>query len=788
MTLEEKAAQLGGVWAADLLDENGFSAQRARERIPHGIGHVSRLAGGTGLRPAGVAAAARALQRFLRHETRLGIPALIHEEALAGFLARDADAFPQAIGLGATFDPDAVRRMAEVIREQMRAVGARLALAPVLDVARDFRWGRTEETYGESPFLVAALGTAYIQGLQGSDLSRGVAATAKHFLGYSAPEGGHNHKPAHIGPRELREVYGLPFLAAVREAGVEAVMNAYNAVDGRPCGAAPEILRDLLRKEFGFEGTVIADYFTTALLVNFHRVAAGTEEAARIALEAGIDVELPVLDAYRLLPQLVREGRVSEERIDEAVLRVLAQKARLGLFDDRGPAPRRATRPYQTPRTRALAAELARKSLVLLKNEGGVLPLREDLRRVAVIGPAADDARLLQGDYHYPAHLEMFYARQAQVADDILPRPKDIGSLPPGPYFPPMVTPLAALRERLPREVDIVTVRGCGITDEEPVAIEDAVAAAASADVALVFLGSRSGLIEGCTSGEFRDAASIDLPAAQDGLLHSVAASGTPTVLVLLSGRPLALTSAAWHAAAILYAWVPGEEGGSAIADVLLGRADPGGRLPVTLPRSTGQLPLHHDQHWDPGARQPFPADYIDLPAQPLFPFGHGLSYAEFSYEDLRIAPEETDAGGSVTVSVRIRNTSQRPGEDVVQLYLHDPVASVTRPWRRLAGFARVALAPGQRCRVRFELHATQTLLYDVQMRPVVEPGDIEVHVGASSADIRLSGRFRISGERRVVDPHPTPTKVRIRYERAGRGVRTESPAGAPVGGSGTSW
>jgi beta-glucosidase len=767
MTLAEKVAQLGGVWSTALVEEERFSAARAAKLLRNGAGQVTRIGGSTGLKPREIAAFTNDIQRWLVEETRLGIPTIVHEESTGGLTARDADQFPHGIALASTWDPDLAEAVGAVIRAQMVAVGARHTLAPVLDVARDPRWGRVEETYGEDPYLASRIGVGYVRGVQGGahpeaqhgDLSRGVAATGKHFLGYGLPEGGHNHKPAHIGPRELREVYARPFLAAIHEAGLRTVMNAYNEVDGLPCGGAAEILDDLLRGELGFDGLVAADYFTTRLLIDSHRVAGDKREAARMALEAGLDVELPSLDCYPELVALVDEGIVATETVDRSVRRVLRLKLELGLFESPYVDAEAAPRAYQTEATRALARRAAVQSLVLLRNEGALLPLSRELRRIAVLGPAADDVRLLEGDYHYPAHLEILYRRHGEPAG-ILPRPGEV-AFRAGPFFPPMVTPLEGIRAAVRPETEVIHVRGCGVSNDDASGIVAAVAAARRADVAVLCLGGRSGLVDGCTSGEFRDAASLRLTGLQERLAAEGLATGTPTAVVLLNGRVLALADVT--APALVEAWLPGEEGGHAIADVLFGAANPSGRLPVSLPRDVGQVPIYHSRKWATGKVIAFAADYIDLAATPLFPFGHGLSYTRFEYADLAISSATAATGDSIEISLEVRNAGDRAGAEVVQLYVQDVVASVTRPIQQLAGFARVELDPGEKRHVTFHLDSSQLAFYDRTMRFVVEPGDFGVRVGASSEDIRLEGSFRYEGEPRELDPKRVrPTVVRM--------------------------
>ena len=763
MSLEEKLAQLGCVWSTQLADGDGFSPAKAAEKLALGTGHVTRIAAATGLRPAENAAFMNRIQRWLREETRLGIPAIVHEESTAGFTARDADQFPQAIGLAATWNPEAVERMARVIRDQMRAVGARQTLAPVLDVARDPRWGRVEETYGEDPYLAGRLGVAYVRGIQGERLAEGVAATGKHFLGYGLSEGGHNHKPVHLGSRELRDVYARPFLCAIQEAGLASVMNAYNDVDGLPCGGSREILDDLLRGELGFEGVVVADYFTTLLLVASHRVAANKADAGQMALEAGLDAELPAFDCYAELAPRVRSGALAESVVDRSVRRMLRLKFELGLFEDPTVDEGAAAAAYQTRESRALARELAQQSLVLLKNEGGLLPLDPGLGRLAVIGPCADDVRVLQGDYHYPAHAEIVYRRQEGDAGAILPR-DDALAFAPGPYYPPTVTPLAAIREAVSPRTEVRSARGCDVTGEDESGIAAAVEAARWAEVAVVCVGGRSGLMPDCTSGEFRDAADLGLTGLQQRLVEAVVATGTPVVVVLVNGRVLALPWIAEHVPALLEAWIPGEEGGHGIADVLFGIVSPSGRLPVTLPRHVGQVPLYHSRKWSAvGGGGPLTPDYSDLPAAPLFALGFGLGYTTFAYDALEIAPGSVAPDQAVTIACQITNQGERAGTEVVQLYVQDPVASVTRPIQQLAGFARVALEPGESKPVRFRLDPTQLAFHDRGLRLVVEPGEVRVRVGTSAEDARLEGAFRIEGKTRVLAPRDlVPTAVEI--------------------------
>ncbi len=744
MTLDEKLAQLGGVWITDLVADVRFDEAKARERLAHGAGHITRLAAATGLRPAASAALANAVQAFLRDHTRLGIPAIVHEEACAGYMARDATCFPQAIGQAATWDPALIEEMARVIRHQMRAVGAHHALAPVLDITRDPRWGRVEETCGEDAYLVTRIGCAYIAGLQGETLEDGVIATAKHFLGYGLSEGGLNWAPARLMPRELLEVVAAPFEAAIAEVGVLSVMNAYQELDGVPCGASRSLMVELLRERLGFDGVVVSDYFSLATLVSYHRVAADRGQAAGLGLEAGIDVELPEHDCYGApLREALAAGDVDPALVDASVRRLLLQKLRLGLFEQPFVDAERAPLVFDTPEQRQLARTLAQRSIVLLHDDAGLLPLAGGLQRIAVIGPGADDVRLQQGDYHYPAHVEVMFESQGD-----LPAPTPLvaaNRAALSEQFPPMVSLLEGIRGAAGSAVSVEHARGCDVASDDTSGFAAAVAASKRAQLAIVVVGDRSGLTDDATCGEARDRADIGLPGVQRALVEAVVDSGTPVVLLLMGGRPLALGELASRVGSLLAVWLPGAEGGNAVADVLFGHAEPGGRLPISFPHSSAQLPVYYG-HKPSGGRSHWKGDYVDGPTTPLYPFGHGRGYTSFAYDDLTIEPAEVAAEGHLSVSLTLRNTGARAGDEVVQLYLRDPVASVTRPVAELKGFVRVHLAPGESRRITFELSPALMAFHDTSMELVVEPGEIEVMVGASSADVRLRGAFTITG------------------------------------------
>ena len=744
MTLDEKLAQLGCLWSTAFMSTDSFDPVAVIEMMPHGIGQVTRIGASSGLRPRESAAFMNAIQRVAVEQTRLGIPVIVHEESTGGFCHRDATVFPQGIGLAATWDPALVKRVAEIIRVQMLAVGARHALAPVLDVARDPRWGRVEETYGEDPVLAGTIGTAYVRGLQSDDLRDGVAATGKHFLGYALSEGGRNWGPVQLGPRELREVYAEPFAAVIRDAGLATIMNSYASVDGLPCAGSPAILNELLRDELGFKGVVVADYGAVMMLMDYHHVAATPGEAARLGLLAGLDMELPAVDCYGApLQAEIEAGRIPLEVVETAVRRVLSLKFRLGLFEYPYVDAAAAAASFEVPGQRVLARQAAAESIILLTNDG-VLPIAPTVKRVAVIGPGADDQRLLQGDYHYPAHLEMIYAAPQNIETTGLIVPRAQGRYAPAPYYTPHVTPLAGLHAALGENVEVRYAKGCDVQGNDRSGFAEAVQVARDAELAVVVVAGRSGLLRSSTVGEGNDAASLDLTGIQQELVDAIADTGTPLVVVVLSGRVHTLASIAERANALLQVFPPGEEGGNGLADVLTGKVNPSGRLPVSLPRSVGQVP-NHVGHRAGGDHPMFYGDYIDSPTSPLFAFGHGLSYTSFAYSQLTV--QATSTTEPIKVSLEVRNIGERAGDEVVQLYCRDLVASVARPDRMLPGFARLTLLPGQARKVTFAVHPSRLAFYDPCMRFVTEPGAFTFSIGASSTGIRAEKTVTLGGQ-----------------------------------------
>ncbi|MFB6141471.1 MAG: glycoside hydrolase family 3 N-terminal domain-containing protein [Halosimplex sp.] len=746
MTVEEKAAQLGSVspsrhvadeaegetddGGSELVEDGELNREVAEELLADGIGHLTRIGGEGSLPPERAAEVTNELQRLLTEETRLGIPAIPHEECLSGYMGPEGTTFPQGIGMASTWDPDLMAAVTDTIGDQLEAIGTAHALSPVLDVARDLRWGRVEETFGEDPYLVAEMATAYVSGLQGDSPADGITATLKHFVGHAVGAGGKNRSSVDLGERQLREVHMFPFEAAVREGDAESVMNAYHDIDGVPCAKDEWLLTDVLRGEWGFDGHVVSDYFSVDFLESEHGVAATQREAAVAAVEAGVDVELPNTDCYEYLPEAVRRGELAEETLDATVRRVLRAKFEKGLFDDPLVDADAAAEPFEDEAAVGLAREAARDSLVVLKNEGDLLPL-DDADSVAVVGPKADDKKGMLGDYAYAAHYpEEEYEFEAD-------------------------TPLAAIENRV--DADVHYAQGCTATGNSTDKIGRAVEAAEGADVALAFVGARSAVdfsdAEGVkaeqpmvpTSGEGCDVTDLGLPGVQEELVAQVEETDTPVVVVLVSGKPHAIPEIDANADGVVQAWLPGEEAGDAIVDVVFEGHDSGGHLPVSMPKSVGQLPVHY-------SRRPntYSEDYVYDDGQPVYPFGHGLSYAEFEFSDLDLSDVEVTPSGTFTASVTVENTADRAGSDVVQLYVSAENPDLARPVQELVGFRRVELDAGESTRVSFEIGASQLAYHDRNANLTVEAGDYELRVGHSAEDIAETAQLSVTDSKQV--------------------------------------
>ena len=752
MTLNEKIAQMHALWL--ILSETGqhevrrdsftgaSDVQTIMETLKHGLGQITRPLGTRAIAPANGVRALNSLQKMLVEDTRLGIPVLAHEECLSGLMAQDATMFPSSLAYGATWNPDLIHRVGAAISKELQSVGCHQGLAPVLDVARDARWGRTEETFGEDPYLTGVLATKYVQGLQGED--RQILATLKHYVGHSYSEGGRNHAPVHLGWRELCDDFMLPFEMAVKLGNAGSIMPAYHDIDNEPLHASRSLLTEVLRDRWGFEGLIVADYVGVSLLYTHHGVAADHAEAAALAFSAGLDVELPGDDCAKHLASALDRGLISMDTIDDIVRRILKEKFRLGIFEN--PFADENKIALATKEAIDLAREVAEQSVTILDNNG-VLPL-DPAAHIAVIGPTADDPLAMLGDYSFPVHLINMDMKEDAAR---------------------VVTPLQGLRAACGHQ-NISYARGCHILEDRssgsPVfpgdvadntnlnlhartsrrldLIQEAAATAKAADVAVVCVGDLSGIFQTGTVGEGSDADTLELPGVQQILLDAVVATGTPIVVVLTSGRPYNLGGQEQKLAAQVMAWFGGEQAGTALANVLTGSTEPSGRMTISIPRNAGACPYFYNHKFKssgtPVARH-FGSDY---------PFGHGLSYTCFEYFDLNLEQNAVDIGtGQVRVSCVVANVGGRSGFVVPQLYVRDKLASLVRPVKELKSFGRFQLNAGERARVTFTLPVDMLNFTGTEGVRIVEPGEFDLMIGASSADIRLTTVFKVTGAMR---------------------------------------
>lgn len=735
MTLEEEIAQLEGAWenrqffkdpsALFVNEKKEFVPERAAVLLKNGLGEMSRPSEQRG--PREMAEFTNTIQKWLKENTRLGIPVLFHEECLHGHAAPKGTSFPQAIALASTWDPVLVREVFSATAAEVRARGAQQCLAPVLDLARDPRWGRTEETYGEDPYLTSQIGVAAVKGFQGTgpliDKSH-VIATAKHFAVHGQPEGGTNAAPGNYSERVVREYFLKPFEAAVKESHIQSFMPSYNEIDGIPSHSNKHLLDDVLRHEWGFNGIVVSDYFGIKELQKLHHVVSNSESAAKIALESGVDVELPFPEAYPSLLDQVKEGKVAEIYVHRAVARVLRVKFLTGLFDDPYVNPDSAERITNSPEHQQLALKAAHESIILLKNQDHLLPLgKSKFRNIAVIGPNAADVHL--GGY----------------------------SSNPGRG----VSVLQGIKNKVGGAAEVSYSEGCKITETLPdwdadkvvlgnpalnaKRIEEAARIAEKADLIILALGGNEQTSrEAWAVNHPGDRDNLDLLGNQDDLVKAVIRTGKPVVVFLLHGRPNSINYIAEHVPAVLEGWYLGQESGTAIADVLFGDYNPGGKLSISVPRSVGQLPDYYYQK--PSAKR----EYLGSTVEPLYPFGWGLSYSTFKYENLRVTPDSIGPEGKTKVTVNVRNTSAVRGDEVVQLYIRDEVSSVTRPIKELRGFRRITLDPGEINSVEFMLGPDELSFLDRDMRRVVEPGTFDVRVGGNSVDF-IEAKFVVAAK-----------------------------------------
>lgn len=749
MTPEEKFAQMHAYWL--VLSEHGDHRERSdmsdefagvgeqvqlRERLKMGVGQITRPLGTHIVEATTGVRAANRLQKMLMEETRLGIPALFHEECLVGLLCKDATLFPSSLNYGSTWDPSLVARAAQQIGIEARSTGCRQGLAPVLDVSRDVRWGRTEETFGEDPWLVGVMACAYVEGLQGQN--RDLLATLKHYVGHSFSEGARNHAPVHLGFCELNDTFLLPFEMAVKRANAGSVMPAYHDIDNQPGHSDAFLLTTVLREQWGFDGIIVADYGGVSLLHQHHGVCVDATESAALSFNAGLDVELPKDDCARHLALAVERGLIAMEKIDEIVSRTLTEKFRLGLFDH--PYTDEAGINLQSDAARQTAREVATRSMTLLENNG-ILPL-QGTPHVAVIGPTADDPLALLSGYSFPVHL---------IISDMLDN------------TPQVTTPLTALRHALGNH-RVHYAKGCHIIEKRmagapvfpgdssgkpmqssPVSddkslIPDAVAVASRSDVVIACVGDLAGLFQSGTVGEGSDTDSLNLPGVQQQLLEALVATGKPVIVVMTGGRPYNLQGLEDNIAALLMAWAPGQEGGWAIADVLTGRAEPQGRLVVSVPKSAGAMPYYYNHKLKSGGT-PFAFHFGSR-----YPFGYGKGWTEFSEQDIALQASDVPVRGEIALQVTVTNIGKRRGSEVVQLYVRDKVASMVRPVKELKAFQRLELESGASATLTFYVPTDMLNFTRRDGQRIVEPGEFELMVGSSSATIWASATVNVTG------------------------------------------
>ncbi|WP_432561780.1 glycoside hydrolase family 3 N-terminal domain-containing protein [Kineococcus sp. SYSU DK003] len=771
LSLDEKMAQVSCYFPADITDTHDFV-----ERFPHGIGEVSCLEARSALTLDEVTAFQHRVQSEAMRGSGHQIPAIFHMEGLCGAYLPGATSFPSGLGRAASWDVDVEASVGEVVGRQERAVGITHTLAPVLDISRDPRMGRHGETYGEDPSLAAALGVAYTRGLQREDADgRRTEAVAKHFVGSHHTEGGIHGAHCNVPDRTLVEVYGKPFQAAITLGGLRGMMPSYNSVGGEPVSASPRLLTTLLREQMGFDGLMVSDYGAVGNLHTVQRVAESFAHAGLAALRAGMDVELHVPQGFGdELRGWFATGRADVTLLDRAVRQVLTAKFRMGLFEHPfAPSARERDTVFRAAGDRALAVQSARESLVLLRNDG-TLPLRPDTARIAVIGCHASSARFFFGGYTHYSMAEGKLAVNSSMAGlttsgddyqaitDTVPGTTIESS--DGPAYeallqhqqPGIRSLLEELRLRVPG-AEVTWSYGYPFAGDDASGHDEALAAAAKADVVLLTLGGKHGTASIASMGEGIDATDINLPSCQDELIVKLATLGKPIVGVHLDGRPISSDAADRHLSALLEAWSPAEGGAEAIVDVLTGAHGPSGRLPISVARNAGQVPVYynhlHGSAWHQGESVGFP-DYVDAPHTPRYPFGHGLSYTSFDYTDLSLSRTQVSAEDTVDVTLTVSNTGTRAGTEIVQLYVADPFASVSRPVLELAGFRRVTLEPGQATQVDFRLSLTQLAFLDADLKWRVEAGEVRVLVGSSSEDVKLTGSVFIEADALIDGRH----------------------------------
>ncbi len=784
MTLEEKVAQCCGDLPVSVIDRGKVDKEALKEHFSNGHGRFTQFSTVGLVSPESIARISNEIQRFFVEETRLGIPVIFQSESLCGYPGAGGTLFPAMVNVAATWEPELAEEMTRVIREETRAVGIKEVMSPVIDVSRDPRWGRTYETFGEDPYLISQMGVQYVKGMQ-SDKEDGVACIAKHFLGYGETQGGINMTAERIGDRELYEVFATPFEAVVKEADIDGMMASYSDVDGIPVIANKKIARDLLRNTMGFKGLLTSDASAVTKLYEFHKIGKSYEEAALLAMKAGTDTEIPVGAGFRKLPEYVRAGKLDESRIDEACRRVLTTKFQYGLFDHPYIDEAQVKEKMANEDKWALVEKITEESVVLLKNQDGLLPLDLAGKKVAVIGPHGGDRREPVSGYTYPSYIEIIRAMNSDrdvsgitfngVVDAQVQNKKG-----PAKRKTPFTSEvysdaewagMVSMDDVLKNDYHIVTLaealqeetrdlgttvtyaRGCNVIDDSTEGFSEARKAAEDSDIVIMTLGGNCGWF-GTTGGEGKDRQYLDLPGVQQQLLEEVAKAGKPMILILYGPGIFAAGWAYEHAAAVIQAWLPGVKGAEALTKVLTGKKNPGGKLPVTIPVSVGQVPIYYNHRTGSGYGSDkgnliMGSGYVDGSSHPMYYFGYGLSYTTFQLSDFSIEEKTVSTDGTIRISCRIENTGSREGDETIQLYTHFKDAWVTRPVKQLCGFKRVSLKAGEAKNVAFELSTAQLGYYNEDMEFGVEPGRLEVMVGTSSEDIAYTDTVELTGEKR---------------------------------------
>ncbi|NVK75841.1 MAG: glycoside hydrolase family 3 C-terminal domain-containing protein [Oceanospirillaceae bacterium] len=752
MTLEEKIAQLGAQWL--ILASNGEHQDRdfemgsqderksIQERLKHGLGQITRPLGTQVISPNEGVKALNQLQKYLVEETRLGIPAMSHEECLVGLMAKNATLFPSSLNYGHTWNPELIHQVGQAIGEQTRLVGAHHGLAPVLDVSRDVRWGRTEETLGEDPYHVGVLATEFVKGLQGE--KRDLLATLKHYVGHSFSEGARNHAPVHLGFKELNDTFMLPFEMAVKLGNAGSVMPAYHDIDNEACHASYHLLTEVLREQWGFDGLIVADYGGVELLASHHGVAADKAHAAALAFNAGLDIELPDDACSSQLTLALERGLIDEQKIDDIVARILSVKFSMGLFEN--PYCDESPIELQNDKATELAYQVALQSVVMLENRAG-LPLKNE-QKIAVVGPTADDQLALLGGYSFPIHLILSSDDDdSKVCPTILEALQTTFSQVSYSKGCDILTERHSNAPVFPGDVDLAMNQ----TMTSPVSrdtsqIAQAITTIEQADVAVVCVGDLAGLFQTGTVGEGSDTDSLDLPGVQQQLIDDAIETGKPVIILVTGGRPYNLNGAEEKAAAVLFAWAPGQEGARAIADIIAGNASPSGRLTVSIPKNAGAVPYFYNHKLKSGGTP------IAYHFGSKYNFGYGLTYTDFAYNNMQVDRSQYPIeDGVIRVSVDIENIGSRSGCEVVQLYVRDKLCSLVRPIRELKGFQRVDLSAGGSATVVFELPVDMLNFTNSAHQRMVEAGEFDIMIGKSATHILFTKTIDVVGDNRVL-------------------------------------